>query len=111
MEPILVTFWTNFEPLLGPILEPKSAPEGDQNGTSFGTTSPRLSGVRNLRFQELYERRRKAIGIRIILSQRKGGIWRSQTRRGGILGPAGGTDGDTKKVRTKLLMGAIFELR
>ena len=74
MEPILATFWTNFEQLLGPILEQKSAPEGNQKWDHFWNRLRRISGVSPLRFQELYERCGKAIGIGIILSKRKGGI-------------------------------------
>ena len=75
MEPILATFWTTFGQLLESILGPKSAPEGDKNVTTFGIAFPRLSGVRGLVFQEFYERCGKAIGIGIILSKRKGGIF------------------------------------
>ena len=35
MEPILATFWTNFEQLLEPILELKSALEGNQKWDHF----------------------------------------------------------------------------
>ena len=73
MEPILATFWTNFEPLLELILKLKSAPERNQKWTSFGTPRCRVSGGRELLFQEFYERCGKAIGIAIILSKRKGG--------------------------------------
>ena len=45
MEPILATFWTNFEPLLGSILELKSAPEGDQKWDHFwDPLAPALRG-------------------------------------------------------------------
>ena len=40
MEPVLATFWNNFEPLFGPILEPKSAPEGDQKWDHFWDPLP-----------------------------------------------------------------------
>ena len=40
MEPIFATFWTNFGALLGPILELKSAPEGDQKWDHFWNRLP-----------------------------------------------------------------------
>ena len=69
MEPILATFWTTFGALLGPILGPKSAPEGDQKWDHFWNRLRRVSRVSPSRFQELYERCGKAIGIGIILSK------------------------------------------
>ena len=69
IEQSLIIFWISFGALLGPILGQNRFQKGTKNGTSFGTTSHRISGVRILRFQELYERCGKAIGIGIILSK------------------------------------------
>ena len=66
--PVLDQFW-------GPFWGQKLLQKGTKNGTTFGTTSLRISGVRTALFQELYERCAKAIGIGIILSKRKGGIY------------------------------------
>ena len=74
MEPFFATFWTNFEQLLGPILELKSAPESDQKWDHFWNRLRRISEVSRLRFQELYERCGKAIGSGIILSKRREGF-------------------------------------
>ena len=47
MEPIFATFWTNFGALLEPILELKSAPEGDQKWDHFwDPLAPHLRGPR-----------------------------------------------------------------
>ena len=72
MEQILITCWITFGALLEPILELNRLQKGTKNGTTFGTTSLRVSGVRGLRFQEFYERCAKSIGIGIILSEKKG---------------------------------------
>ena len=66
--PVLDQFW-------GPFWGQKLLQKGTKNGTSFRAALRRLSGVSPLRFQELYERCAKAIGIGIILSKRKGGIY------------------------------------
>ena len=45
MEPLFATFWTNLEQLLEPILELKSAPEGDQKWDHFwDPLAPHLRG-------------------------------------------------------------------
>ena len=66
----LLAIWT----ILGAILAPELAPKGDQNGTTFGTLFPRISGVGGLRFCELNESAAKATVTGIILGKRKGGI-------------------------------------
>ena len=46
MEPILATFWTTVGSLSGPILGPKSAPEGDQKWDYFWEPlAPALRGL------------------------------------------------------------------
>ena len=55
-----------------------------KNGTTFGTALRQLSRVSRSRFQELYERCGKAIGIGIIFSKEEGGIENVVAR-----GPAG----------------------
>ena len=45
----------------GPFCGKNRLQKGIKHGTTFGTTSPRISGVRGLRFQELYKRCGKAL--------------------------------------------------
>ena len=74
MEPILATFWTIFGALWSPFWSQHRLQKGTKNGATFGNPLRRLSGVSRSRFQELYERCGKAIGIGIILSKEEGGI-------------------------------------
>ena len=74
MDPKIINLWNNFVPILGSILGPKVAPEGDQKCAYIGTPRLRLSGVQKKRKRELNESGEKATGAGNILSKRKGGI-------------------------------------
>ena len=84
MEPILTICWTTFGLLLRHILVLKSAPEGDHKWDHFWNRLRRISGVSRSRFQELYERCGKAIGIGIILSKEEGGTYKRRRPRSSI---------------------------
>ena len=74
MDPKNNNFGTSFGHILGSTVGPKTAPKWEKNGTTFGTPLRRISGVRELRFQELNESGEIAIATGIILAKRKGGI-------------------------------------
>ena len=67
---ICIVFWC---PCWSPFWRQKLLQKVTKNGTNLGTALPWLSRVSPSRFQELYERCGKAIGIGIILSKEEGG--------------------------------------
>ena len=72
--------WTQKLSTFGQILEqfwgPKRQAKKNKKKHIFGTPFPRISGVQIMPRQKKRERGKKPTGTGIILSKRKGGIWR-----------------------------------
>ena len=75
MDPEIMNCLTSFGAILGAILGPNLFQEANKNGTSFGPSRPRLSGVGELRFCELNRSGGIAMATGITFDKRKGGIY------------------------------------